>query len=229
MIILILGVVPAILLLVYIYHLDKVEPEPPWLLLRLFIFGGLTTLAAGFLEEIGIRILDLFPLDPRGVPYLLIENFIVVGIAEEGMKHLALRKITWYHPAFNYRFDGVVYAATVALGFAAFENVMYILNFGLGVAPIRAVTAIPMHCICGIFMGHYYGEAKKAEDLHEWGRMEVFQTASVAVPVLLHGFYDFAAGSDDALLQVIFLLYVVILDLIAFFSVRRYAREDTMV
>lgn len=229
MLILILGVVPALLLLGYIYRLDKVEPEPPLLLLRLFLYGGLTTFVAGFLEEIGIRILDLFPLDPHGIAYLVLENFLVVGLAEEGMKHLALRKITWYNPAFNFRFDGVVYGATVALGFAAFENVMYILNFGLGVAPIRAVTAIPMHCICGIFMGHYYGEAKKQEDQHNWNRMEYYQLASVIIPVLLHGFYDFAAGSDDALLQVIFLVYVVILDLIAFFRVRKYAREDTWV
>ncbi|SEA02395.1 Membrane proteinase PrsW, cleaves anti-sigma factor RsiW, M82 family [Lachnospiraceae bacterium NK3A20] len=229
LLVLILGMVPALLLILYMYRLDKIEPEPVGLLGRLFLFGGLTTIAAGIIEEIGMLIAGALIWNPKSLIFLLVENFIVVGIAEEGMKHLALRRISWYRPEFNYRFDAVVYSTAVALGFAAFENVMYIFNFGLGVAPIRAITAIPMHCICGIFMGHYYGEAKLCEMRHEWSKMNYYQAMSLIIPILLHGFYDFAASSVEPLLSVIFLCYVIILDVIAFLSVRRYARQDVSV
>ena len=38
----------------------------------------------------------------------------------------------------------IVYSVCVAMGFAAAENIMYIFSFGIGVAPIRAITSIPM-------------------------------------------------------------------------------------
>ena len=78
-------------------------------------------------------------------------------------------------------------------------------------------------------MGHYYGQAKYAEYYHAWGRENFYWVLSMLVPVLLHGFYDFAASSEDELLCTLFLIYVVILDIVALLSVRRYAREDTPV
>ena len=229
MMLLILGVVPALLLMGYVYRLDRIEPEPWGLLLRLFIYGGLTTFAAGILEEIGVFALSLFLDNPYSQAFLVLENFLVVGLAEEGVKHYALRKTTWYHSAFNYRFDGIVYSVAVALGFDAFENVMYILNFGLGVAPVRAVTAIPMHAICGIYMGHLYGQAKYHEAMRDWGAMTAYQWASVIIPLLLHGFYDFAASSDSPLLSGLFLLYVVVIDIVSFILLKHYSKTDTNV
>lgn len=234
--VLILGLLPVILLLGYTYKLDSIEREPIGLILKLILFGAITTIAAGIFEQIGARILwgISWVLGRFGVAfplplYLAIEYFLIVGLAEEGIKYLALRKATWYHKAFNYRFDAVIYAVAVALGFAACENIMYILHYGLGVAPIRAITAIPMHAICGVFMGHYYGEAKLAESRHRWTTMEWFQRAAVIIPVLLHGFYDFAASSQDPLLSTLFLVYVVVVDIVAFLCVRHYARRDTPV
>ena len=191
-----MGMVPPILLILYMYRLDRIEREPFGLLLKLFLLGGCTTIAAGILEEIGVGILDALAETPGNL---------------------------------NYRFDAVVYSVAVSLGFAAFENVMYILNFGLGVAPIRAITAIPMHCITGIFMGHYYGQAKFQEYYHSWNGMYAYNVLAYVIPVLLHGFYDFAAGSEDELLSLLFLAYVVIIDIIAFLSVRHYAKQDTAV
>ena len=229
MFLLLIGVVPALVLVGYVYKLDAIEKEPFGLLLKLFIFGGLTTFAAGILEEIGVFALHLFVRDPYSTLFLALENFLVVGLAEEGVKHYALRKTTWYNREFNYRFDGIVYSVTVALGFAAFENVMYITNFGLGVAPIRAVTAIPMHGICGIYMGHFYGQAKYHESMHQWTAMSAYQWASLIIPMLLHGFYDFAASSNSSLLSSLFLLYVVVIDIVSYILLKHYARQDTNV
>lgn len=73
---------------------------------------------------------------------------------------------TWRNPNFNYRFDGIVYAVFVSLGFAAFENIQYVLHYGLSVALPRAIFAVPGHMSFAVFMGLFYGRAKLYE---AWG------------------------------------------------------------
>ena len=82
---------------------------------------------------------------------------------EEGGKYFVLKHKTWRHPAFNYTFDAVVYAVTAALGFAVAENILYVMDGGVGVALLRAAVAVPGHAFDGVFMGYYYGIAKTAQ------------------------------------------------------------------
>ncbi len=229
MFILLIGMLPAFLLIRYLYRLDSIEKEPVGLLLHLFILGGIMTVVASGMEMAGLRAERLFLRDTSSLAFKVIENFVVIGVSEELVKYIALRRTTWYNINFNYRFDGVVYSATTALGFAAVENVLYILRFGIGVAPVRALTSIPLHCITGIFMGHYYGQAKYCESRHLWDAMTFYNILSIAIPALLHGFYDFAAGAQSELLSFIFLGYVIVLDIIAYICVRRFAKDDVNV
>lgn len=226
-IILIIAMLPAFILMYLIYRMDKVEKEPAGLIIKLFFLGMLSTVIASILETIGQLILNSFMRDQWSMAYNLIMYFIIVGISEEGAKYAMTRAGSWKSPNFDYHFDGIVYATAVALGFAAAENVLYIMNFGLGVAPIRAVTAIPMHCIAGIFMGHYYGMAKQYSLQGLYGKEKAYNLASVLVPAVLHGFYDFCASSQDSFLSVCFLIYVIVLFTFALISIRRYARQDT--
>ena len=226
-IIFIAGVLPALILLYFIYKQDRIEKEPFGLLAKLFIAGGLMTIPAGIAESVFIPIASRI-LAPTGsvTLFLLVENFLIIALAEEGFKRLAMRGLTWRHPAFNFRFDGVVYGVASALGFAAFENVMYIFGYGLGVAPVRAVTAIPLHCIAGVFMGHYYGMAKYFLSRGMEAESRSNMRLSLLVPVLFHGFYDFAAMAGKGSVAAGFLLFIVVLDIIAISAVRRYSRND---
>ena len=226
-IIFIAGVLPALILLYFIYKQDKIEKEPFGLLAKLFIAGGLMTIPAGIAEAFFIPIASRI-LEPTGsmTLFLFVENFLIIALAEEGFKRLAMRGLTWRHPAFNFRFDGVVYGVAAALGFAAFENVMYILGYGLGVAPVRAVTAIPLHCIAGVFMGHYYGMAKYFLSRGMEAESRRNMRLSLLMPVLIHGFYDFAAMEGNGSVAAGFLLFIVVLDIIAISAVRRYSRTD---
>lgn len=225
--ILMLALIPPMFLLVRIYRQDKIEKEPIDLIVKIFIGGCLSTIAAGLLEEIGAMVLGATGLPVSSYLYQFLMNFCVVGAAEEGVKNIVTRRNTWNHPAFNYRFDGVVYAVTASLGFAAAENIMYVAGFGLGLAPIRAVTAIPLHCIAGIFMGHFYGMAKYCEVRGDYAGLRTNRFMSMFIPVIIHGFYDFCASYDSEILSTIFLIYIIILDIIAFRSVRRFSRNDT--
>ena len=87
--------------------------------------------------------------------------FGVVAFSEEGAKYFLLKRRTWNSAAFNCQFDGVVYAVFVSLGFALWENISYVLMYGLSTALVRAVTAVPGHACFGVFMGVWYGLAKR--------------------------------------------------------------------
>lgn len=220
------ALLPPIILMIWVYRLDKIEKEPPRLIIKLLIFGALTCIPAAIIESVAGELLTrVFPFG-YGTAYTFLYYFLVVAWTEEGVKHFALKHGSWKNPAFNYRFDAIVYAAAAALGFAAFENVMYVFQYGFEVALLRAATAIPGHCIFGIYMGYYYGQAKYCEQHGDLAGRRQYQFLSIFMPIMLHGFYDFCATLEYDLMTIVFLVYIVILDIFAFKSIRRFARED---
>jgi RsiW-degrading membrane proteinase PrsW (M82 family) len=220
------AVIPPLFLMWKVYQLDKIEKEPIGLLAILFALGAVSCFPAAFVETLlGDRVLAGF-LDPTSVLYQIINCFLIIAGAEEGFKYLVLKKVTWKNKDFDYRFDAVVYSVAVTLGFAAFENVMYVFQGGLGVAASRAVLSIPGHCIFGIYMGFYYGTAKMHNLMGHKAAEKSFLRRTVFHPMLLHGFYDFCLFTNNNIMLIIFFIYVIILDIIAFNKVRKLARED---
>lgn len=137
------AVLPAIFLLRYIYKHDTVDKEPPGLLLSLILMGIVAALMSIVLEIIGEKILnDQISQDDKY--YKIILAFAVVAVVEEGTKFLLMKLKTWKNPNFNYSFDGIVYAVSVSLGFAAFENIKYVMNFGLSVALRARCSPFPV-------------------------------------------------------------------------------------
>lgn len=161
-ILLLAALLPPLFLMIKIYKLDKVEKEPGGLIVKLLIFGVLTTVPAAFLEGFLISLVGGV-ISPKTTLFILVENFFCVGLVEEGVKYFALKKGSWNHPAFNYTFDGIVYAVAVSIGFAAAENVLYVMEYGMATAGVRAVTSIPGHCIFAIYMGISFSLAKYCE------------------------------------------------------------------
>ena len=225
-ILLLAALIPPIILMVMVYRQDKIEKEPIDLIIRLILFGCLSTIPAVILEILADLILSAVLRNTASMLYLILENFIGVAVIEEGCKYFFLHQQTWRNREFNYRFDGIVYAVSVSLGFAALENVQYVFSYGLGTAVTRALLAIPLHCICGIFMGHYYGEAKFAEVKGLQSSKSRNLILAVLVPTLIHGFYDFALSTESGWITIIFIIYVIVLDVIAFRSIRKFSNED---
>ena len=216
---------PAIVLLVKIYRADRREKEPPQLLTSLVFCGILATVIALVAEKVGFWLLGcVWP--ENSLIYQLIEYFVIVAFAEEGAKYYLLKKRTWMTPAFNFTFDGVVYAAFVSLGFALWENISYVTSYGLDVAVIRAVTAIPGHACFGVFMGAFYGAAKKYEGMCDLATSKKYRRLALIVPALMHGLYDFTASMESRTGGWIFLMYLIALFLTAFLLVRKLSRDD---
>lgn len=219
------ALVPAIVLLVYVYRHDKIEKEPPKLLALMLVGGVLATLMSLVLETVGQVILNQFFFYPTPLYYIL-TAFIVVACVEEGSKLLFLKLFSWKNPNFNYVFDAVVYAVFVSLGFAAFENVKYVFSYGLVTAAVRAVTAVPGHLSFSVFMGVFYGRAKLCEVYGDRAGRAKSLALSYLVPVFFHGFYDSCAMIGGSAATLIFLAFVIFMYIIVFRLLRAASRYD---
>ena len=221
------ALLPPLVLLFVLYKEDKIEKEPPALILKVFLFGVLSTIPAIIIETIGDAILkSYFGWTPLWF-YNILMFFLVVAWTEEGVKHFAGKIATWKNPEFNYTFDAILYMAVAALGFAAAENIEYVVGFGgLPVAIMRAVTAIPGHCIFGIYMGFYYGMAKFWAVRGDMARKRKAMFMSMLVPILLHGFYDYCASAESDIMILLFFAFIIVLDVFAIKTVRKMSKMD---
>jgi RsiW-degrading membrane proteinase PrsW (M82 family) len=211
MAILIASLAPVFIILLYIYLRDKYDKEPLWLLARLVGAGMVVVIPIALVEKM---LLGLMP--PLGrVGAAAYHAFIVAGATEEGLKFLVLYLMVWSHPRFNEKFDGIVYAVFVSLGFAAVENVLYVLQSGYQTALIRSLTAVPAHALFGISMGYYLGIARMYEEL----RSSYLQKA-LLVPIVLHGIYDFILMVEISWLLFLFIPYVIYLYLAGMKKIR---------
>lgn len=225
------ALVPAAFLMVQVYRLDRIEKEPAGLLLKLALFGALSGLAAGAIEGALTRLLDVTL--GGGMLRLVLENFLAVALVEEACKRWVVLKFAWRHPAFDYRFDAVVYCVFSALGFAALENILYVAEYGFAVAVSRALLSVPGHCFFAVYMGIYLGQAKMAERAMQRYYIELpdespgqYLRASLLVPTLLHGFWDFSLSVGGWLMTVLFYLFVLAFFIDAYRKLRFAAGSD---
>ena len=219
------AVLPALFLLIKAYQADRLEPEPPGLLLSLIFRGILATAVALVLEQLGSALLGRVCAE-NSLLYNIVMYFGIVAFSEEGAKYVLLRRRTWYSDAFNCQFDGVVYAVFVSLGFALWENLSYVAMYGLGTALIRAVTAVPGHACFGVFMGVYYGRAKRYDNDGDYAASGLCRTLAVLMPALLHGTYDFIATMEYGSGEWVFLVFVIALFTVSMRLVHRGSRND---
>ncbi len=223
----ILAILPGIVLFVLVWRSDKTEKEPPKLLLKIFLLGALTTITTCIIGSAGDKLISF--LDPSSMIYLLIENFIIVALVEEGGKFFVLKKITWNHPAFDYTFDAVVYAVTSSLGFAVIENIVYLIDSDLTTAILRALLSVPGHVIYGVFMGYYYGLAKVEDTMGNKDVVKGYMRKALLIPAAIHGFYDFCLESDIDILYIVLLVFEVVLTVKGFKKLRQLSNSDTAI
>lgn len=220
------AVLPALILMVYVYSKDRVEKEPFGLLVLLAFWGAMSCFPAIVGETVTFYVLDMF-MESGTVEYAFFEAFFCVALVEELCKYFFLQRHTWNSTHFNCSFDGIVYSVFVSLGFAALENVKYLFSYGPGVLISRALLSIPGHMTFSIFMGLYYSRARKCAAYGNVAGVSRNRTLALVVAVLLHGFYDFCLMSGSDLLYGFFFVFVVLLDVVSIRTVRRESAQDT--
>ena len=215
------ALIPPLILLFIIYRMDKIEREPVHLLLSLFLQGAIAMVPILILELIGDRIIGIFSWSQ--MLYLFFAYFVIPGFVEEGVKYLVVMRRAWNDSNFNYTFDAVVYAVFVSLGFAAVENIMYVVTTGFSTAVVRAIFSIPGHAMFGVVMGAGLAKAKRLEVQGDFTAAESAKNRAWITAAVLHGFYDFLLVGFGAVFYVYFaglVIYVIRL-------LKKSAGEDT--
>ncbi len=200
---------PIVILFSYVYFKDKYDREPIGLLAKTFFAGVLVSFLVIVAELLFTALPEILPLNRVG--HVFFSTVVGTALIEELGKYLALRRTAYHHPAFNEPYDGIMYCVTASLGFAAMENILYVLQDGVSTGLLRMFTAVPMHAVCGVIMGFYVGLAKFSVDTKK-ARLNCI--SGITLAVLTHGVYNyFIEAAIPAYIPLAFLVLAVQLSL----------------
>ena len=207
-----LAVAPAIILITYIYLVDIKQREPIPQILKGFIYGIISAFiaifAASFLADVQFYT-DTF------------SNIVEAGrlafwgaaLPEEAAKLFMLWLLVRKNKYFDEHLDGIVYAVAISMGFAAFENILYLFdnyNEWLSVGIMRALLSVPGHYAFAVLMGYYYAKV-------HFGISDLLKDKLMILlaPVLVHTIFDWILFTISItpvlaiLLLIIFIVFVV--------------------
>lgn len=221
-----MAVVPALILVIHVMRKDKLEKESPVFVLSLMLWGIVSTFIALVLERIGSFVLSFFFTSPT-LLYNALMYYVVVAVSEEGAKYFLLRKKTWNSQEFNCQYDAVVFAVAVSMGFALWENLIYVFRYGFTTAIVRALTAVPGHASFAVIMGVWYGQERR---YNYWGntiKKNIAMALAFILPVLMHGTYDFLCTSLYGWKgNLVFISFILILFLSSWRMVDKASKND---
>jgi len=163
--------------LVFFLFEDRKKPEPRSLITETFLLGIATALAAAGLEYLLAGVFG-FAGNRAYLPLPIFLN----GSIEEILKFLAVFLFVRKSRFFDEPVDFMVYMITVALGFAAIENLLFLhtvtsLDELFSLASLRLIGATLMHALSSGLLGYF------------WAKKRLFQ--GIAAASLLHGFFNY--------------------------------------
>ena len=200
---LLITILPSLAILFYFIYSDKFK-EPRKIIIITFLLGVLITIPAGYLNH---YVMESFENNSK-VNNALIGGFFAGGLVEESLKFLVFYFYVLKEKAFNEPMDAIVYGVVVSLGFATLENYDYVFRIAekyemspLDMAIGRAYTAVPMHALCGVIMGFYFG-------MYAFVSGGKNLSLALIVPYIFHGTYNFLCAFPPYYIFVIFILLV---------------------
>lgn len=117
------GLVPALFWLWFWLREDKAKPEPLYLILLAFVAGMAVVPATIPLQMLACTLYQNGVCQPAG------ENLAVAWvIIEETLKYAAALIFVLWNKAVDEPIDYIIYLIAIALGFAAFENALFIFT-----------------------------------------------------------------------------------------------------
>ncbi len=216
---LVLGFAPALFWLWYFYVKDRYAPEPRVWILRIFLLGMLSTIPIALVEGL---LGALFPSD-----FLL--AVVVAPVVEEVGKFLVVYWSVFRRPVFDEPIDGIVYAVTAALGFAALENFVYLfaaysetLVLPLELSLLRAVLSVPGHALMSAMWGYALGQSLVTP--HPLATRLVYQGLLLAI--FLHASFNLLVGAGLVGATVLILVLVPTMWLLATRRIAASLRES---
>ncbi len=196
------ALLPAVLLWGYVVWKDtKTEPLPQ--LAKAALYGILIAIPVVIVEDIVGNMLFVNG-EPEGPLQTTIDAFLVAAIPEESFKLFALWLVVRRNKYFDEHFDGIVYAVSVGLGFAALENVFYLFESAedwVSVAFLRGFLSVPGHFAFAVLMGYFYSLYHFGQQKTKWDAARI-----LIIPVVAHGIFNALALDYLGILSIVILL-----------------------
>lgn len=190
------ALLPAMLLMVWLYTRDSLHPEPKQAVYRLFLLGAAIVLPAGLLERAMLN----SGLGNDGFKAVFMTAFFVAGMVEEFLKAGIVQRAAFEQGLMKSPLECIIYSGAVALGFATVENILYVTSSGFSTAVLRSVTAVPAHLMFGIVMGTAFAR-------HIW--LHSSKVWVYLLPALAHGVYDTFALTNSWIGDGLLFLYLI--------------------
>src|SRR5476649_75283 len=189
------AVAPALLVLWLVIAADE-RPGPPARVWTAFLLGAASISLLGLVRAPFMAILAA----PEN-PWLAQALHSILGVAapEEIVKILVIVAVSVRRQRYADPMDTVVYGAAAGLGFAAYENLAYLVqhqDMWRSLAALRSVLTVPFHGSLGIIAGAYLAIARSGTALgahrhhRDWARISS-RILILFAPIALHAAFDF--------------------------------------
>lgn len=198
----IIGTLPSIIWLLYFLRKD-VHPESNRMVIKIFLFGVIAAPIAALIEIGFFKMAIMLGMDSiasSGQLYIwlfILYNFIGIAFVEEFVKYLVVRLKVLGSPEFDEPTDAMLYMIIAALGFAAIENVLYLLPIPffemLKINIFRFLGAIFLHALCSGLIGYFLALA-----LMKTTKIKIFIISGIIISAILHGLYNISIIITDA-------------------------------
>ncbi len=185
---------PALFWIFYFRYKDRFKPEPLLNLGGAFLIGFIFSIVylkfVNFLPPIGI---------PEDQSYFIFEGSLtsfvylifVVGFFEELFKLIPFIFIIKWFRNFDEKIDGIIYSSVIALGFAAYENILYLPHLSGFELAGRAIASPLTHTIFASLWGYYIGILILGKKRNFLKVVLIFIFSFV-----MHGLYDYLSLSS---------------------------------
>ena len=151
-ILIVIALLPVFIIATYVNKKDK-NKEPAKLLAQLFILGIVSCFLTVYVSELLGKFIPFVDIDVTKANFIevLLHAFIGIALIEEGSKLFMVYNMAYKNKEFDELYDIIVYSVFVALGFAAFENVLYI--FGVNDFAFKRTFSSTRSCLWRIIYG----------------------------------------------------------------------------
>jgi len=187
-IMLVAALAPALILVFYVYLKDSFQREPLGQILKGMLYGLISAFIA-ILFATGLQFAGIVPAEMTTVKDAFMNAFFGAAIPEECAKLLMLWLLVRRNKYFDEYVDGIVYAVAVGMGFAGFENILYVFQSDycswVHVAWTRALLSVPGHYMFAVIMGYYYSYCH-----FHVGKNPIRMSMTLIAPIILHGLFD---------------------------------------
>lgn len=200
-------IAPALFWVLYFYYKDRIKPEPFLKIGLTYILGIMTAYAClwvfDLLSSLGLPYAPNFIEESQGIA-LLLANIGITGLVEELFKFLPFYFFCMRFRTFDEETDGIIYASTVALGFASLENMEYLAHLEGWELFGRAMASPLTHTIFSSIWGYSLAAARfKKKSMLAAGM------GGISLAAVCHGLFNFLTISPSSRLASALLILVI--------------------